>query len=90
MSAWRDFQWCRRLIISEKGACCRSLERMRLPRRRLVRGAESDLLSHATVLEMAHRGPRAELLEVPGVGHATMFMDGQQVAPVRDFLLAGN
>jgi len=43
-----------------------------------------------TVLEMAHRSPRAELLEVPGVGHAPMFMDDQQVAPVRDLSRAGN
>jgi len=53
----------------------------------LVRGAESDLLSHDTALAMTRRGPRATLLEIPGVGHAPMFMDDEQVAPVRDFLL---
>ncbi len=56
----------------------------------LVRGAESDLLSHETALEMTHRGPRAALVEIPRVGHAPMFMDDEQIAPVREFLLAGN
>ncbi len=55
----------------------------------LVCGAESDLLSHETALGMSHRGPRAELLESPGVGHAPMFIDAELVAPVREFLLAG-
>ncbi len=55
----------------------------------LVRGAESDLLSQETALEMTHRGPRAALVEIPGVGHAPMFFDESQIAPVRDFLLAG-
>jgi pimeloyl-ACP methyl ester carboxylesterase len=54
----------------------------------LLRGADSDLLTHATALQMSQRGPRARLLEVPGVGHAPMLMDAAQVAPVREFLLA--
>ena len=36
---------------------------------------------------MAGRGPRAKLVEVPGVGHAPMLMSAEQVAPVREFLL---
>ncbi|MBI5791859.1 MAG: alpha/beta hydrolase [Rhodocyclales bacterium] len=53
----------------------------------LLRGATSDLLTHEAALEMGRRGPRARLVEVPGVGHAPMLMDAGQVAPVREFLL---
>ena len=54
----------------------------------VVRGAESDLLSHETCLEMGGRGPKALIVEIPGVGHAPMFLDEAQVAVVREFLLA--
>jgi len=54
----------------------------------LLRGVASDLLTHEAALEMGRRGPRARLVEVPGVGHAPMLMDAGQVAPVREFLLA--
>ena len=53
----------------------------------VVRGAESDLLSRSTAAEMTRRGPRAELVEIPGVGHAPMFFDPEQIAVVRRFLL---
>ena len=53
----------------------------------VVRGAESDLLSHETCLEMGKRGPKALVTEIPGVGHAPMFMDDAQVAVVKEFLL---
>jgi pimeloyl-ACP methyl ester carboxylesterase len=53
----------------------------------LLRGESSDLLTHETALQMTRRGPRAKLVEVPGVGHAPMLMDTAQVAPVREFLL---
>ena len=53
----------------------------------LLRGETSDLLTRDAALQMAGRGPRAKLVEVPGVGHAPMFMDAGQVAPVRKFLL---
>lgn len=56
----------------------------------LVRGAESDLLLSATAREMTRRGPRAELFEVAGVGHAPVLMDTAQIVPIRDFLLAGD
>ena len=52
-----------------------------------IRGAESDLLRHETWLQMAERGPKAKLAEIPDVGHAPMFMSDDQVAVVRDFLL---
>jgi len=53
----------------------------------LLRGAESDLLSHATAVEMTQCGPRAELIEFAGVGHAPMLVQPEQVEVVRDFLL---
>ncbi len=53
----------------------------------LLRGALSDLLTSATARTMTQRGPRAQLVEIPGVGHAPVLMDVAQVAPVRDFLL---
>lgn len=54
----------------------------------VIRGAESDLLSRDTWQQMGQRGPNAGLAEVPGVGHAPMFLSGDQVSIVRDFLLA--
>lgn len=54
----------------------------------VVRGADSDLLAHSTWQQMGERGPKAKLAEVPGVGHAPMFLSMDQVAIVRDFLLA--
>jgi pimeloyl-ACP methyl ester carboxylesterase len=53
----------------------------------LLRGAESDLLSHDTALAMTRRGPRARLHEFAGVGHAPMLVQPEQRAVVRDFLL---
>ncbi len=55
----------------------------------VVRGAESDLLLAETAAEMATRGPRTEVVEIPGCGHAPGLMDPQQIALVRDWLLAG-
>lgn len=53
----------------------------------LVRGADSDLLTRETALAMSGRGPKAACVEVPGVGHAPMFMDEAQIAIVWNFLL---
>jgi len=54
----------------------------------VVRGAETDLLARETWQRMGACGPRARLAEIPGVGHAPMFMDAEQIAVVRDFLLS--
>ena len=43
-----------------------------------------------TALAMTGRGPRAKLVEFAGVGHAPMLMADDQIAVVRDFLLAGD
>ena len=53
----------------------------------LLRGAESDLLSRDTALQMTRRGPGARLHEFAGVGHAPMLVQPEQVAVVRQFLL---
>ena len=52
----------------------------------LIRGADSDLLSRATAEAMTQRGPRAELVEIAGAGHAPMFSDEAQIAVVEEFL----
>lgn len=53
----------------------------------LVRGAESDLLTAETAAEMAGRGPRPQVVEIAGVGHAPTLMPPEQIAPLREFLL---
>jgi pimeloyl-ACP methyl ester carboxylesterase len=53
----------------------------------LLRGADSDLLSHATAQAMTARGPRARLIELAGVGHAATLVQPDQVQVVREFLL---
>lgn len=55
----------------------------------LLRGADSDLLSAATAQAMTERGPKARLLEFPGVGHAPALLTPDQVDPVVDFIRAG-
>jgi pimeloyl-ACP methyl ester carboxylesterase len=54
----------------------------------LLRGADSDLLTQQTAQAMTQRGPKAQLHEVPGVGHAPMLVDPEQIEVVRGFLLA--
>jgi len=52
-----------------------------------LRGAQSDLLTKETCAAMGERGPRAKVVEIPGVGHAPTLMHADQVAIVREFLL---
>lgn len=54
----------------------------------VLRGAESDLLSRDTAQQMAERGPRAQVVEVAGVGHAPTLMHSDQIAIVQAFLAA--
>jgi pimeloyl-ACP methyl ester carboxylesterase len=56
----------------------------------VLRGEHSDLLTRDTVAQMAARGPRAKAVEIPGVGHAPTLIHADQIAIVRDFLLAGS
>jgi pimeloyl-ACP methyl ester carboxylesterase len=53
----------------------------------LIRGAESDLLSRETAHMMTQRGPKAQLVEIPGVGHAPTFLNDDQIAIARQFLI---
>ncbi|HSQ79601.1 MAG TPA: alpha/beta hydrolase [Casimicrobiaceae bacterium] len=52
----------------------------------VLRGAESDVLSAATAGEMSRRGPRPQLIEFAGVGHAPTLLDPGQVDAVARFL----
>jgi len=54
----------------------------------LLRGAQSDLLTHEGALEMTRRGPRARLVEFEGVGHAPTLIAPDQVEAVASFLFA--
>ncbi len=96
-----DGQWVRhydlglaqpfRAITPERAAVDESLlwaawDAIRCPTL-LVRGELSDLLSHQTALEMCARGPKAQLVEIPGVGHAPTFVQAGQIAIAREFLL---
>jgi pimeloyl-ACP methyl ester carboxylesterase len=53
----------------------------------LLRGAQSDLLKPEVAQAMTTRGPKAKLVEIPGVGHAPTFLHVDQIALVREFLL---
>jgi pimeloyl-ACP methyl ester carboxylesterase len=55
----------------------------------VLRGAQSDLLRRSDAEAMTRRGPRASLVEFPGVGHAPALMAPEQIAAVRGFLLGG-
>ncbi|MGA7323264.1 MAG: alpha/beta hydrolase [Rhodomicrobium sp.] len=54
----------------------------------VLRGAESDLLLQKTAEEMSRRGPKAEIVEFPSIGHAPWLMAKEQIAVIRDFLLS--
>jgi pimeloyl-ACP methyl ester carboxylesterase len=53
----------------------------------LLRGADSDLLTLQTAQAMQARGPKAELKQFAGVGHAPMLTSPDQIEVVREFLL---
>lgn len=55
----------------------------------LLRGVDSDLLSAQTAATMRTRGPKPQLVEFAGVGHAPMLLTTEQIAPVVAFLDAG-
>ena len=52
----------------------------------VLRGAESDLLSVDTAAQMKTRGPKAQIVELPGIGHAPTIMNEQQIQIVRNFI----
>ena len=51
----------------------------------IVRGAQSDLLSAATVAEMCKVNPYAHSIEIPNVGHAPAFVKKEQIALAKEF-----
>lgn len=53
----------------------------------LIRGAQSDLLTPEVAQQMTQRGPKAQLVEIPGVGHAPTLVHPEQIEIVRRFLL---
>ncbi len=53
----------------------------------LLRGERSDLLTRETAALMTTRGPRAQLVEIAGIGHAPTLLHADQIAVVRNFLL---
>jgi pimeloyl-ACP methyl ester carboxylesterase len=55
----------------------------------VLRGAQSDLLTKETAQKMSGRGPKARVVELPGVGHAPTLIHADQVRAVGDFLLEG-
>lgn len=55
----------------------------------VLRGELSDLLGRETTARMAKRGPKAQVAEIGGVGHAPTLMHPDQIALVRDFLVQG-
>ncbi|MDF1553120.1 MAG: alpha/beta hydrolase [Deferrisomatales bacterium] len=52
----------------------------------VLRGADSDLLMPEVAAEMARRGPRAQVVEVAGVGHAPALLAPDQIERIRSWL----
>jgi pimeloyl-ACP methyl ester carboxylesterase len=75
------------LAAAGESALWKAYEAVRCPTL-LLRGADSDLLTRDTAAAMTQRGPQARLHEFPGVGHAPMLGVPDQIAVVREFLLA--
>lgn len=56
----------------------------------LLRGKESDVLTAEGAQEMLRRRPSTRLVEWDGIGHAPALMSDEQIALVRDWLLAAS
>jgi pimeloyl-ACP methyl ester carboxylesterase len=52
----------------------------------VLRGADSDVLSRATVDRMRSEKPDLQVVEFDGAGHAPALMDREQIAAVTRFL----
>lgn len=53
----------------------------------VIRGTDSDVLQAETAVQMQQRGPRATVIELPGIGHAPILLDNKQISIVKDFLI---
>ncbi len=53
----------------------------------VLRGEQSDMLTRDTAAKMKGRGPRAKVVEIPGVGHAPTLIHPDQIAIIKEFLL---
>ena len=53
----------------------------------LLRGAKSDLLPDTLAAEMTRRGPRAERIDFPDIGHAPALNVPDQIEPIRRMLI---
>ena len=54
----------------------------------VLRGERSDVLTRETAEEMTRRGPKAELVEFSGCGHAPSLMSEEQIRVVHEWLLS--
>ena len=54
----------------------------------VLHGAVSTLLTSEVAEEMTRRGPKASVVDFPGVGHAPALLSQDQIGAVRDFLLS--
>ena len=55
----------------------------------VLRGEHSDLLAKETFAEMQARGPKAQGVTIPNVGHAPTLLTEAQIAPIQAFLRSG-
>jgi pimeloyl-ACP methyl ester carboxylesterase len=54
----------------------------------VLRGAQSDVLLKETAEKMKTRGPKVEIVEFDGVGHAPPLLAARHIDVVRRWLLA--
>jgi pimeloyl-ACP methyl ester carboxylesterase len=54
----------------------------------LLRGGDSDVLPRDVAREMLGRGPKAQLIEFQGIGHAPALMADDQISAIARFLAA--
>lgn len=52
----------------------------------VIRGAKSDVLESKDAAMMTQRGPKAELVEFAGIGHAPALMSDDQIHTIKDWL----